>query len=73
MGFFTVLPVYFVKLGKWLCWVGEIVDVGWCVTFVPVPSEDMKIWRGESNPRPFEGACFSCIPAKVIYTKYSKH
>ena len=39
---------------------------GWLVvTFVPVPSEGMKIWRGKSNPRPFEGVCFSSIPTKI--------
>ena len=41
--------------------------VGWCVTFVPVPSEDMKIWRGKSNPRPFKGVCFSSIPVKIFF------
>ena len=40
---------------------------GWLVvTFVPVPSEGMKIWRGKSNPRPFEGVSFSSIPVKFF-------
>ena len=40
---------------------------GWLVvTFVPVPSEGMNIWRGKSNPRPYEGLCFSSIPAKNL-------